>query len=363
MNLKLFVLLLFFSLFLIPFPVSYALQSSDISAASAIVMVADTGEVVFEKEAHIRRPMASTTKIMTSLIALESDYKLKEVEMTENMVNIEGTSMGLLKSDRATLKTLVYGMLLQSGNDAANATALSLADTKEDFALLMNERAKKIGMLDTNFVTPSGLDSKEHYSTAYDMALLACEAIKNPEFAYICSQKSAVVYYGNPPYRRVLRNHNRLLWNYEGANGIKTGFTKKSGRCLVSSAERDNIKLVAVTLNAPNDWEDHKKMFDYGFSVLKNQKIDSNLDLVLLKIVGGEKDKIKIKPQNIPRIVSINGDNGEIKEKIYIKRFEYAPIKKGEIVGTVKYYRGNKLLCTIPLLTDENVEQHKIYSK
>ena len=359
MTIKLFIFLSILGILFLSMPFASAEPKLDISAKSAILVVADTGEILYEKNCHERLPMASTTKIMTSLIALESDYLQKEIIVSKDMVSVEGTSMGLLEGDRVTLKALIYGMMLKSGNDAANAVALTLADSKENFAELMNQKAKELKMYNTNFETPSGLDSKSHYSTAYDMALLGCEAAKNPQFAYICAQKQKVLYYGNPPYRRVIKNHNRLLWEYDGADGIKTGFTKKSGRCLVSTAKRNGVKLLAVTLNAPKDWQDHKKLFDYGFSIVNNQEIKSSIKTVSLKIAGGTKSRVKVETQYVPEIPKVKGKNNEITEKIYLKRFEYAPLKKGAVVGEARYYKENKLICTIPILTEEEAYQKK----
>lgn len=359
MTIKLFTFLSILGILFLSMPFASAEPKIDILAKSAILVVVDTGEILYEKNAHERLPMASTTKIMTSLIALESDYLQKEIVVKKAMSSVEGTSMGLLEGDRVTIKALVYGMMLKSGNDAANAVALTLADSKEDFAELMNQKAKELKMYNTNFETASGLDSKNHYSTAYDMSLLGCEAVNNPQLAYICSQKEKTLYFGNPPYRRVLKNHNRLLWDYDGADGIKTGFTKKSGRCLVSTAKRNGVKLLAVTLNAPNDWQDHKKLFDYGFSIVHNQDVKSSIKFVSLKIAGGTKNRVKVETQYVPNIPIVNGKNDEITEKIYLKRFEYAPLKKGAVVGEARYYRENKLICTIPILTAEDAYQKK----
>ena len=181
-----------------------------VSARSAVLMCANNGEVLYSKNSGERMPMASTTKIMTSLLAIEAAVPDMEIKVTHDMVAVEGTSMGLREGDSVSMRELVYGMLLQSGNDAANTVAVVLGGSNEGFARMMNERAREIGMNDTNFVTASGLDSGEHYSTAYDMALLACESISNPEFAAVCSSKTARLTYGNPPYARTLRNHNRL---------------------------------------------------------------------------------------------------------------------------------------------------------
>ena len=343
--------------FIVSFACNFSFASAqgkpDVSAVSAALMVVDTGELLFEKDAYTRRPMASTTKIMTSLIALEEQTPQREITVSADMIQVEGTSMGLLDGDRVTLKTLVYGMLLQSGNDAANVTAIAGGGSVENFVRRMNERAREIGMKDTVFETPSGLDSENHASTAYDMALLGCTAMKNPEFVSICSQRSAAVYYGNPPYRRTLTNHNRLLWSYEGAIGIKTGFTKKSGRCLVSAAERDGVCLVAVTLNAPNDWNDHKAMFDYGFSLMERRQIDYDISSLFLKVTGGERDRVGVELAETPTAVMHRDDDAEIRQEIFIKRFEYAPVEKGEVIGKVVYSMGENEIALCDIVSKE----------
>lgn len=339
-------------LFVIPFEIT-AFAEIGVSAQSAVLMCANSGEVLFNKNGNKQLSMASTTKIMTSLIALEAATPETEVTVTKEMVSVEGTSMGLLPGDSVSLRELVYGMLLQSGNDAANTVAYVVGGSPEGFAKLMNERAAEIGMVNTNFVTASGLDHENHYSTAYDMALLACESISNPEFASICSQKSARLTYGNPPYARTLTNHNRLLWKYEEAVGIKTGFTKKSGRCLVSAAERDGIVLVAVTLNAPSDWNDHISMFEYGFSKCERVSLGCDLSNVKLDIVGGEKSSASVQLAYEP--VWLKGK--ECSCRIMLKQLEYAPLNAGEIVGTAVFFSGDKIIDEVPIEAAEFVEQ------
>lgn len=200
-----------------------AVGLNDVSAECAVLMSVQTGEILFAKNAHERHSMASTTKIMTSLLAVEQYTPGRTIRVKNSMLKVEGTSMGLLDGDTVTLEGLIYGMLLQSGNDAANVTAITLGGSVEKFAEMMNSRAKEIGMKSTNFVTASGLDDENHYSTAYDMALLGCEAVKNPEFLNVCSDQKAVVSYGNPPYDRTLTNHNRLLYSFEGTVGDVVG--------------------------------------------------------------------------------------------------------------------------------------------
>lgn len=321
------------------------------SASGAVLMCAETGKVLYSHNADKQLSMASTTKIMTALLALEAASPDAEITVTDKMVNVEGTSMGLKAGDSVSLIELVYGMLLESGNDAANVTAYYLGGSPEKFAEMMNDRAGEIGMKNTHFVTPSGLDDDEHYSTAYDMALLACECISNPEFLKICSAKSARLSYGNPPYMRTLTNHNRLLRMSEDCVGIKTGFTKKSGRCLVSAAKREGVTLVAVTLNDPDDWDDHLAMFDYGFSLCGNSELIFDGELSL-PIAGGDRASVPVRASRSVKIPECDG----IKCSIRIKPFEYAPVHCGEIVGYAEYSLNGRPIAEIPLEADADAE-------
>ena len=224
---------------------------------------------------------------------------------------------------------------------------------------MMNKRAAEIGMRDTHFETPSGLDSKEHYSTAYDMALLGCTAIKNPRFAAVCSQKSAAVCYGNPPYRRTLTNHNRLLRIYDDAIGIKTGFTKKSGRCLVSAARRDGVTLVAVTLNAPDDWSDHSRLLEYGFSLVERREADTDLSALSLKIAGGESESVPLKLSRPLQYISHKDKTVRTERKISLKRFEYAPVEENTVVGSAELIVDGKVADRAEILTAGSVQARK----
>ncbi len=328
----------------------YALSADDISAECAVLITAQTGEVIFAKEEHKRHSMASTTKIMTSLLAVESGRLSDEITVTDSMLRVEGTSMGLLGGDSVSLRELVYGMLLPSGNDAAEVTALYLGETKEEFSAMMNARAKEIGMNDTSFVTPSGLDDENHYSTAYDMALLGREAVRNPEFLQICSSERATLTYGNPPYERTLKNHNRLLNSYDGALGIKTGFTKKSGRCLVSYAVRDGVGLIAVTLNDGNDWDDHQQMLDYGFSAVSVSELNADIPRSAA-VAGGKSDSVKLAYEKI----LIENTADDITCKIFMPRFLYAPVKAGDVIGRADVYSDGELIESVSLTAAEDV--------
>lgn len=337
------------------FVFSSAVYAVDTSASCAVLMEAQSGEVIYQKNEHEKRSMASTTKIMTSLIALENADLKREFKVSGDMLKVEGTSMGLLDGDLVSFEDLVYGMLLQSGNDAANVTAVKLGGSVEDFAQIMNERAKQIGMENTNFVTPSGLDDENHYSTAYDMALLACEAIKNADFRKICSTSSARISYGNPPYMRTLTNHNKLLDSCDGCFGIKTGFTKKSGRCLVSACERNGVTLVCVTLNDPDDWYDHKSLYEYGFSKVSSKYVETSS--YSIPVAGGTADHVRCVMSFTPSLAV--GDLSSVRSKVFIKSRIFAPVKKGDTVGRVVFYRDKKELVSVSLVCENDVETRK----
>lgn len=345
------VVFLFFSL-------SISTYAIDTSARAAVLMTADTREIIYAKNEFKKLSMASTTKIMTSLLAIEHGDLHRQIKVSEDMVSVEGTSMGLLPGDTVSLKSLVYGMLLSSGNDAANVTASVIGKTSENFAKLMNKRAKEIGMNNTNFVTPSGLDDENHYSCAYDMALLGASAIKNPVFKSICSVSSARISYGNPPYMRTLTNHNKLLKNLEGCFGIKTGFTKKSGRCLVSACEKEGKTLVCVTLGDPNDWYDHKKLYDYGFSLVKTKQTQK--ENFSVSVLGAEKKTLSCSSGKTNMSFY---ENDNFTKRVYLKKYLFAPVKKGDIVGEIIYSSGKHQVARIPIEANEDISSIKACKK
>lgn len=328
-----------------------------VSAESAVVLSGETGAVVFEKNAHERRAMASTTKIMTALLALEEAGRAgdPEVDVTQEMVMVEGSSMGLQAGNRLRLSSLAAGMLLASGNDAANAAALYLAGSQEGFAELMNQRAQEIGMADTHFVTPSGLDDEEHFSTAYDMALLAREALRNESFAELCGSFTRQVEFLEPAGRVNFTNHNKLLQLYEGCIGVKTGFTKKAGRCLVSAARRDGVTLVAVTLNAPDDWDDHIAMLDYGFSTLESVAFDGGAVAGQVPVVGGGKPSAAVRGMAGGTVSLPAVDAARIQRRVLLPRFLYAPVRAGDQVGRVQYLVDGREIYSLPILAQEDV--------
>lgn len=328
-----------------------------VSAESAILISAGDGKVLFEKDAHTQRAMASTTKIMTALLTLEEAQREGDpsLTVTEEMVRVEGSSMGLQVGDCLSLTNLTAGMLLASGNDAANAAALYLAGSQEDFARMMNARAQEIGMTETHFVTPSGLDDDAHYSTAYDMALLAREAMRNPEFARIAGSSTLQVEFLEPARKVSYSNHNKLLRMYEGCVGVKTGFTKKAGRCLVSAASREGTTLIAVTLNAPDDWNDHMALFDYGFSQVRSVGLDGGNCPETLPLVGGDRPAISLRPGDGVSITLPVEQAGSVTSRVLLPRFLYTPVQAGEKVGRVQYLLDGQEVFSVPVFAGESM--------
>lgn len=316
--------------------VTVGASALDISASGYVLINADTLEILASKNAHKRMSMASTTKLMTALILAEQRTPFKNVVTTAEMVTVEGSSMGLKVGDTVSYYALMVGMMLPSGNDAANTAAISVAGSIEKFAVLMNKRAAEIGMVNTNFVTPSGLDDENHYSTAYDMALLAAAVLRNDTLRKIVASESVEVSFGSPPYNRRLYNHNKLLKTYEYCIGLKTGFTKKSGRCLVSAAEKEGRRVIAVTLNAPNDWSDHEKLLDFGLNNTESVDLTYHFMDDTLPVVGSYAGRIRIAAEEFYCTCTEQSKNN-ITTKVYLQPFLYTPIKVGQKVGRVDY--------------------------
>ena len=329
----------------------------EVSAKACIMIEAVTGNVIYEKNSHDRLPMASTTKIMTTILSLESGDLDTQFTVDSNAIKVEGSSMGLLEGDIVTKRALCYGMMLPSGNDSANATAIKLGGSFENFAKMMNDKAKQIGMNNTLFVTPSGLDEGGHCSTAYDMALLTRYALKNSDFREICGTYTTQVNFGNPPYDRWLKNSNKLLNMYDGVIGVKTGFTDDAGRCLVSACERDGVTLIVVTLNAPNDWNDHMSLYDYGFSQVSMQSPTN--ENFKVNLVGASKDTLSLERSAEVLLPNVVGCSADYKTKVYLNEFEYAPISKGETLGRVEYLLDGEVVSTCSLVSSEEVLEVK----
>ncbi|MCL2068785.1 MAG: D-alanyl-D-alanine carboxypeptidase [Oscillospiraceae bacterium] len=337
-----------------------AAETGAVGAKAAIVMEVHSGRVLFAQNEHEQLPIASTTKIMTSLLALGQNNIHAEFEVDEKSILVEGSSMGLMSGDRVTLYALAQGMLLSSGNDGANAAAVHMAGSLPAFADMMNAKAAEIGMKNSSFVTPSGLDAEGHYSTAYDMALLTRDALRNTDFAAICGEYRMRARYGNPPYDRWLLNHNKLLNYYEYAVGVKTGFTRKAGRCLVSAATRDGITLIAVTLNAPDDWNIHEYLYEKCFPMLESRDITEGLTLPRIPVAGGAQGHIQVAKYESPMFPIPTG-NAKIEYVIAAPAFLYAPVRRGQSIGYVNVKLDGEVIYTLTLISEEDVEMLNPY--
>lgn len=334
---------------------AYAVEAPEISAKAAAVISADTGEVLYAHNAAEKLPMASTTKIMTTLLCLESGGLYDEFTVDSEAIKVEGSSMGLREGDTVTKYALCCGMLLPSGNDAANAAAVKISGSIEKFAALMNARAREMGLSKTYFVTPSGLEGEGHGSSAADMAILAREALKNDLFRQICSQTSMKLRFGDPPYERWLKNTNKLLTMYDGVYGVKTGFTDEAGRCLVSACERGGKDLICVTLNDRNDWNDHMALYDHVFQTARIIDVPLPTDF-FADVAGGSADKLRLKAKTDSVSVTTSaGDLSDFDFTVLGQPFMYAPVKSGDEAGELRISYMGREVERVPLYADEDI--------
>ena len=327
-------------------------QAKAVSAQKAIVLDGETGRILYERDADSKSLIASCTKIMTALVVAEQCNVLDRVEIPKEAVGIEGSSMYLKEGEVLTVQELLYGLMLHSGNDAAVALAIYCGGTVEGFAGLMNDKAHRLGLTGTHFENPHGLDSPNHYSTARDLAVLAAYAMKDPIFRQTVSTKSVRV------GQRQLTNHNKLLWQVEGAEGVKTGYTKAAGRILVSSAVRDGRRLICVTINDGNDWADHATLLEDGFSryhvrslveegtVLGTRFVLSG-EADTVELVAAEDFRFSLAQEEAPTIV-ISGTG-----------FAYAPVVRGQQAGYAYICLGDEVVGKVRLIYGSTVEQKK----
>ena len=321
-----------------------------LSAQKAILMDGITGQVRYEKDVDSQSLIASTTKIMTALIVCEQCNVLDRMRIPKEAVGIEGSSMYLQEGEILTVQELLYGLMLRSGNDAAVALAIYCGGTVEGFAELMNDKARILGMKNSHFVNPNGLDAPGHYSTARDLAILAAYAMKNPLFRQTVSTRTVTA--GN----RYLTNHNKLLWRLEGADGVKTGYTKAAGRILVSSATRQGRNLVAVTINAPNDWNDHIELLEKGFKSYQLQEIVEEGQIMgYVEIAGGQRGRVQLLAGE--SFVFPLTENEMVEIKVSGPGFAYAPVAAGADAGVAHISINAETIGKLPLIFGETVEQ------
>lgn len=313
------------------------------NASCAILMDAESGRVLYEQNSHEPRLIASITKLMTALVAVERGPDLDQVVTVKGeWLGSEGSSIYLKAGEEISLRGLLYGLLLQSGNDAAMAIACHTAGSEAEFVALMNRRAAELGMKDSSFANPSGLNDDKHYSTAYDMALLAQACLRNETVAEICATRSVTI------GTRTFVNHNKLLWRCEGCVGMKTGFTEKAGRTLVSAATREGQTLICVTLNDGNDWNDHCRLLDYGFKMFPRQELCRKGEVL---------GSVAVEGSLIPTVAAVTAGNvgyplkeGEkLTMDVELDRSIRAPFEAGAVIGEALWKKDGEIVARVPL--------------
>jgi len=329
-------------------PAASAANAPGVSARSYVLIDAGTGTVLLERDADTQMLVASTTKILTAVVALTHTSPDDLVEIQPEHVGIEGSSMYLRAGETVTVRDLLYGLMLSSGNDAAVALAYHVAGGVAEFAVLMNEKAAALGMDNSHFVNPHGLDAEGHYATARDMGLLAAYAMSLEEFVVIASTRNVQA------AGRSLVNHNKMLWRYAGAEGVKTGYTRASGRSLVSSASREGTRLICVTLSAPDDWDDHAALLDWGFANYKYHGILAAGEVVAtLPVISGVGDSVTLVAAD--GLALLTSAEDEVTVMFEVPRFVYADVTAGESGGLAYVTVNGARVSEVRLVFGESV--------
>lgn len=329
----------------------------DITAEAAVLIDSETGDVLFEKNSSKKLGMASTTKIMTGILAIENCDPDEIVTVSRNASYTEGSSIYTKEGEKITVETLIYGLLLKSGNDTAVALAEHIAGSEEAFAEMMNEKAKKLGLKNTHFVNPHGLYDPDHYTTAYELAMLARYAMRNKTFADIVNTVKYVEETDEDRDGHIINNANKLIKMYEEADGIKPGYTPETGRTLVGSATKDNWRVITVTLNCADDWNEHKKMFDYAFENYHRVTVAAKGESIgTYTVKGGEWNEVGGVLKNGLTVAVKNGDPDTYKIKLDFEKLN-APIKKGMFVENARVEMSNGNKYEVPVITDGAVKR------
>lgn len=327
----------------------------EVNAEAAVVMDADSGRLLYAQNPDKRLAHASTTKIMTALLTLEQPDQDRYFTVDSDAIQVEGTTMGLQPGDSVTLHQLAAGMLLPSGNDAANAAAVEIAGSEEAFVRLMNQRAAELGLENTQYRNPSGLDAEGHYSSARDLATLAAHALENEDFADIVSKQEIRMAFGNPPYNRSLYTTNKLLERYPYAIGVKTGYTDDAGLCLVTAAEKDGTRLIIVTLNGKDDVNTHMRLYEHFFPLLARVDLSGFTEGLSVPVTGGTRDSVAAVPAAEPEAALLEREYDELTREVELPRFVYAPVEAGQVLGEIRLLSGDKVVWQSALVADSDV--------
>ncbi len=352
----LLLLLLCVSMAIIFPPRQYQTHAMSSSAKGMCLIEQETGRIIYSKNENERLPMASTTKVMTAITVIENCENLNEKIIVSNKaIGIEGTSIYLRKGEEISVIDLLYGLMLRSGNDSAVALACHVGGSVEDFAKMMNDTAKKIGAKNSNFTNPHGLDDKNHYTTAYDLALISAYALKNPTFKEIVSTKSHIIEATNMSDKRYLTNKNKLLSSLDGCCGVKTGFTSRAGRCLVSAAEREGMTVVCVVLNCGPMFEESTSLINSALENYKKVKlIDKNIAIEDEKIGNKEFKQLYMYPEEDFSMVIGENEQDDIKIEY---EFNTDNAKVDSVVGEIKIFFKKDLIKTIKLITMNKIDK------
>ena len=327
----------------------------EVNAEAAVVMDADSGRLLYAQNPDKRLANASTTKIMTALLTLEQPDQDRYFTVDSDAIQVEGTTMGLQPGDSVTLHQLAAGMLLPSGNDAANAAAVEIAGSEEAFVRLMNQRAAELGLENTQYRNPSGLDAEGHYSSARDLATLAAHALENEDFADIVSKQEIRMAFGNPPYNRSLYTTNKLLERYPYAIGVKTGYTDDAGLCLVTAAEKDGTRLIIVTLNGKDDVNTHMRLYEHFFPLLARVDLSGFTEGISVPVTGGTRDSVAAVPAAEPEAALLEREYDELTREVELPQFVYAPVQAGQVLGEIRLLSGDKVVWQSALVADSDV--------
>lgn len=328
-----------------------------ISADAAILIDGTSGQILYEKNSHKQRPPASTTKIMTALLAIEAGQLEQYVTVSPKAAAVGESSIYLQANEKITLRDLIYGAMLHSGNDACVAIAEHVAGSEENFVHLMNHTAKKLGAINTNFCNTNGLPHDQHYSTAYDLAMITKYAMKNSSFCEIVRTRSTSIS-GPANGRRQLTNTNQLLWSYQGADGVKTGTTNAAGPCLVSSARRDGRHLIAVVLNSASRYHDTSKLLDYGFDAFEELPVVTKGEhFATVKVVQGTSRTVPVVAAESLSVLVPKGQSGNYEQKLHLNRLLTAPVKAEHKVGRLTVLVNNQEIGGVDLITARQVDR------
>lgn len=326
-------------------------------AGAAILVEANTGTVLYAHNEHERRPMASTTKIMTALMALETTPLEELVTVSPQAVRVTGSDAGLRAGQQLTMFELLHGLMLPSGNDAANVVAEHVAGTQAAFAELMTERAYELGATRTRFANAHGLDNPNHYSTAHDLALLSVTAMRFPTF----SQVVRTPHFQAQTISASWQNTNRLLWGFEGIEGIKTGTTSGAGYCLVAAASRDGMQLISVVLGSPDRWNDSSRLLEYGFDGFHLLTLASHGDVLAEVRVPGALGTLRAVVDGDFRVVVRAREVNDLQVRVTLDQIR-APIRAGQVVGTLDIFGADqRLVRSVPLEARETVPRWTVH--